>query len=130
MPLTFRNNIARHPESGKYVVRKMVRGHVVQRSFPTRRAALLFLEALSLEAVGLRIEHHGTTIREAERAYQSRLAELGRGDYTQEYYRAKITRVAEVIGWNYPVESLDQVEIDRYVAARKAAVGPGSIIKE
>lgn len=129
--LVFRNNLARDPETGRYHARIKVHGRPHQRSFSSKRAALLWLEALELRRAGVELEGEPTpTLAEARDAYVERLKLLNRSDATQDYYHRHVHHLLKALGKATELDEVTQRAVEAYVAARKTQVSAGTVNKE
>lgn len=131
--LKWKNNVARDAKTGRYHARKMVNRKLVQRSFPTKRAATMFLEALVIDAVaaayGLPMDDPAPTVAEAMEAYLEELRGLSRSPATLAYYEIRRKPLEAALG-ALELDRVTQRDVDDYVAGRKAQVGGGTINKE
>jgi integrase len=114
---------------GVYRVRKIVNGRVRKGTFPTRRAALLFIERLSLERVGLALGGALPTLSEGIDSYLRECRLANRSDLTIRYYEIKRVALERGLG-DLPIHRIGQAEIDRYTEARLIEVSGGTINKE
>jgi hypothetical protein len=126
-PLHYRNNIAH--DRGRYYVRKMIGGRVVQRAFPTKRAATMFVEHLVLEAAGVYLAEFVPTLTEATDEYVRELKRLDRSPHTVAYYGLRRKPLDAALGAT-PLDRITQAAINEYVEARQTEVGNGTINKE
>ena len=127
--LAWKNNLARDAVTGRYHVRVMIGGRVIQRAFPTRRAAVAALEHYSLQAAGIPTETVAPTLAEALEVYVERLALLQRSEATEDYYRRRMKPLIVALG-ELRLDRLDQRRLEEYVGERSQEVGAGTVNKE
>jgi integrase len=107
----------------------MTNGRVTQRQFPTRRAAVLFLEHLALTRAGVPYSSPAPMLSEAADAYQQRLHRLERSDATVRYYEGRIQAIIDVIG-DAPLDRITQRDIDYFVTQRRKYAAATTVNKE
>jgi len=132
--LTFKNNIAHDKVTGRYHVRVMVRGRVVQRAFPTRRAAVMFHEALVLDAAaqayGLHTDVGPRTLEDAIEEYITDRRLYGLSEVTLSDYNNIAKRVYGHLGKSFPIH-LRKRDINEYILLRQAdGAGNRRILRE
>jgi len=125
--LHYKHNIAKH--DGRYHVRKMVCGKLHKRTFATKRAALMYIDSLVLEAVGAVYAELVPTLTEAFDAYARELKMLKRSHHTIKYYELRRKPLEAGLG-NVSLDQIRQQQINTYVEERQADVGNGTINKE
>lgn len=121
-PLAFKNNIAFDKTMNRYHVRKQMNGRIVQRAFPTKRAAMMFLEALVTDAIaaayGLEIEEAPKTLEDVFEEYIAERQLYGRSEETIHSYRWASVGIFKHIGKSHsPV--LTKATVNDYVRARQ-----------
>ena len=125
--MRYKNNIAK--DGGRYHVRKMVCGRIVQRTFPTRRSAVMYLEHVVLEAAGVHLADLPRTLTEALDEYVARRVLLGRSAATLEYYATHRKAIEAAFGGVH-LDRISQRTLEDYIAARRQEVGNGTVNKE
>jgi integrase len=106
----------------------MIHGRIHKGTFPTRRAAILFLEKIALEGRGI---YSGTTpeLAEAIDAYIEECRQAGRSNNTLRYYEAKRRNLEHVLGGS--LNRITQHDIDSYIRIRqRAGISNGTVNKE
>jgi integrase len=126
--MMYHSNIEYDRRRGRYRVRKMVNGRIHKGTFPTKRAAILFLEKIVLEGRGI----HMAPMPELTDAIEAHVEDCrlaGRSESTLRYYEMKrVPLERELAG---PLNHINQGHIDAYVKARRDdGVTNGTINKE
>jgi integrase len=128
-PLRYSKNIAHDKVTGRYHVLKKIGGRQIKRAFPTRRAAIAFLEHLSLRAAGVAGAEIEPTVEEAFGQYEAELKRLGRSRHTIRYYQLRRKPLTIVLG-KYQLSRVTQAMVNDYIDMRSHEVGNGTINKE
>lgn len=114
---------------GRYRVRKVVGGRVRKGTFPTRRAAVLFLEQLSLEQHGILLGQGAASVAEGIDSYLRECRLAGRSPLTISYYEIRRKALESGFGQT-PLYLISQAGMDAYVEARSNEVSTNTVAKE
>lgn len=120
----------RRLEDGRWQVRKMVMGKVVERVLDTEDDADKLIMDLRRAAVGVAAPPPIKSLAQVVADYQRKLASEDAPSDTQDYYTRIAKHLQQHLGPNAPPPQ-SQREIVSYVERRKASGGQGvSILKE
>lgn len=128
-PLHYSGNIAHDKVTGRYHVLKKAGGRQIKRAFPTKRAAIIFLEHMALRAAGAGGAEIEPTVEEAFTQYEAELRRMGRSKHTIRYYQLRRRPLVIVLG-KYQLSRVTQAMVNDYIDMRSHEVGNGTINKE
>ncbi len=130
--LKFTNGVARNPATGRYHVRVMTAGRVIQKVLPTKRSAEALVRDLKVEKVraslGLGPSVTGATIKQVTTTFIEEAEARGVMDSTAGRYRRVAKILNRVLG---PQRSarLANADIARFVATRRSEGVSGRTIQ-
>ena len=129
-PLQWKNNLAHDKITGRYYVRVMVHGRVVQRAFPTKRSAVMFLEQVILSKQGVNFYRPTPTLSEARDSYNRRLELLNRAPATLDYYQRRAAVLIEAFS-DVQLDRIGQADVERFITERRqAGIGASTTNKD